>query len=53
MTVKNVPGLRGVFGDGTNLIINSTIEPHPGEYGQGFNASDDRLSHFPPRCGGP
>jgi hypothetical protein len=35
----NISGLRGVFGDGTNLIINWTTEPHLGEQGQGFNAS--------------
>jgi hypothetical protein len=23
--------IEGVFGDGTNLVISSTIEPHPGE----------------------
>jgi hypothetical protein len=54
MAAKNISGLRGVFGDGTNLVISSTIELHPGEQGQGSNASDDGLSHLPPpRCRSP
>ena len=47
MTAKNISRFREVFGDGTNLIINSSIERHPGEQGQGVNAGDYGLSHFP------